>query len=234
MAGEREATQTSGKKAASNGKGPDASVSDVERLVASQAGAEENLGGFERVVTEVDAFYRPVIEMPIPGVDGGKREVKCTLRGIPVEKRRRPMNPNEPEKQGWFYLVRTTHEMLAVTEKTENVGGVIFKEVVAMKPGQIVWVDERYDFRMLDRCIPHYDENLKKYVGAEVFAKPLEKINLRKGGRTKWRFDLRARPMDGEQLKAYGFGGFGSFSERRALPGATVEADVEGEEVPFG
>lgn len=220
MAGERAAQ----KEAASNGK--QEPVSDIERLIAQQSEERKDLGGFEQVTTNIDAFYRPIIEVPIPGVKDGKREVKCEVQGIPIERRERPRNPSEPEKKGGtFYLVKVTREMLAVTDKPPVNG---FRDVIALKPGDIVWVDQRYDFRLLDRCIPHYDHERKRLMGAEFYARPTEKINLRSGGKTKWNFDVRAKLLDEEQLKAHGFGGFGTFAERRALPAAAtsvVEAD---------
>lgn len=196
-------------------------VSEVDRLIAEQEAPLDLQGqGYTKVRTEIDAFYNPQIRVAVPGVANAFKEVTCKLAAIPIQKKRRPAKQNEPEKQGLYYVCIVTQPMLA----KDSDGNV-----VALKQGQTVWVDERYDFRMLENLMPRRLDN-GQLVGGEVIAKPIEKINLRSGGRTKWRFDLFMRYLDGNQMASYGLGDIGTFNSMKALAASN---EVEGEEVPF-
>lgn len=211
------------KKAAVNGEtsaSAGVEVNEIDRLISEQEAPLE-VQGYTKVRTEIDAFYNPQIRVPVPGVAGAFKEVNCKLSAIPLERRKRPAKPGEPEKQGLYYVCLVTSDMLAKDGEGNT---------VVLKRGQTVWVDERYDFRMLEKLMPRRLDD-GKLVGGEILAKPIEKISLKSGGRTKWRFEIFMKFLDGNQMASYGLGDIGTFNSMKALP-ASAEV-VEGEEVSF-
>lgn len=210
----RETAEATDKKASAKNGPADPNRTDVMALLDAQEVVDEKaLDGFEKIQTEVDAFFSPEIEVPMDD-KGTVRKVLCQLHCIPISMHERPRDPRRPEMTGGkYYKCVVTKPMLA---RDEN------KEVKALKPGQIVWVDQRYDFTILDRCMPKMRDG--RLHAAEFFAKPLNKISL-KQGRTKWRFDLRARVLSGNELASWGIGNFSSLNDVKQLTASNPDAD---------
>lgn len=174
-------------------KGAASAAKSAEPAVQHEVGGEETLAGvgvtyddesqFSSIDTATDFFYKPEVER-----DSGEY---ITLRGIPMARKQRP---KELGKDPQYYLVlKLTRPMAAFDSEGE---------IHNVPAGELVWVDERAQTKLVSACLPRLDER-GRASAFEVIVTPKHKKSIGKG-KTMWSFKSQSRQLNGDEVRKWG------------------------------